>query len=83
MEQGRLKAGPGGDGAEIHAEGGLVETRGFFPRSVPGALVMLTLGKKDCLTRQGFRGPLRRQPDSRRKRKEGWKEGGRKLWEER
>lgn len=36
---------------------------------------MLTLSEKDCLTRQGFRGPLRRQLDSRRERKEGWKKG--------
>lgn len=43
-----------GDGAEINVEGGLVETSASPPHIIPGALVMLTLSEKDCLTWQGF-----------------------------
>lgn len=58
-----------GDGAEIIVEGGLVEMNGISSSGHPGRIDVGTGQLLDTV------GTLRRRLESRRKRKEAWKEG--------
>lgn len=68
-----MEDGPGG--GPRHMERGLVEARGFSPSQHPGDTGDVDTEREGWPDGAGIRRATEEEWDSRRERKEGWKEG--------